>query len=585
MAADLVAPDAADPHGSAVCILDYSNDPRSIALLTLRSFWSGAQHDTAPANWDGSPNEGNSGYLLARYDYSAGQHSTNPNADAWSYSARRPNASAPMPRCIVSAFTAALLGRPPQLATPSDPRTAKYLTACWDDCDGWATLTEARNYAGVQAAAALVVAIIDGRLALDAYWAHEMHVLDWCDAAGWKPRRAIYQTTVYVEQDPDEDGQVQSRAMVRTREWDEEFVTIYEDVDPEEHEGPIPVATVTKHGMGRCPVVWMQNTRNSREPEGVYDLQTPQVLELCDQLDRVQSFAVRATKANASPTLYRKDHMHWLQRGDPIRKGHGAEITGTPDGDVKFLESDGAGVTNSWNTARELKMQILQATNCILPDMSWAVSNIAVETFLMLFRAMDSQCNLLQVPLQRCIREICDIFLTIGADRGVLNAEEAGPDATGLLLPPDVTIEEADDDDLDAEPVVKTAPYEVGKARWVQVVWPPRQLLSPVQLKEYASALGLAEGAGHMSKESAIEALASARGVDAAAEKRRIRGEKAAGRAELMANGLTPGAQVGDQALADEATSDGDGDGKAGDGGEAEPKGEPEEKPEPGDET
>ena len=52
-----------------------------------------------------------------------------------------------------------------------------------------------------------------------------------------------------------------------------------------------------------------------------------------------------------------------------------------------------------------------------------------------------------------------------------------------------------------------------------------------------------------------------------------------------MANGLTPGAQVGDQALADEATSDGDGDGKAGDGGEAEPKGEPEEKPEPGDET
>lgn len=67
-----------------------------------------------------------------------------------------------------------------------------YLTACWDDCDGWATLTEARNYAGVQAAAALVVAIIDGRLSLDAYWAHEMHVLDWCDAAGWKPRRAIW---------------------------------------------------------------------------------------------------------------------------------------------------------------------------------------------------------------------------------------------------------------------------------------------------------------------------------------------------------------------------------------------------------
>jgi hypothetical protein len=164
----------------------------------------------------------------------------------------------------------------------------------------------------------------------------------------------------------------------------------------------------------------------------------------------------------------------------------------------------------------------------------------------------------------------------------VTNIEDGGKPGKGLRLPPDVMIEEPDDeDDLEAEPEVKTAAYEVGKARYVQLVWPPRQLLSPMQLKDFVTALSLAEGAGFLSKESCIEALAAARGqMDVAGEKRRIRAEKARGRAELMANGLTPGAQVGDQALADEATSDGDGDGVAGEGGEDEAPKPGEAKPE-----
>lgn len=548
------ASEAADLPGSAVCVLDYSNDPRTLALLALRSFWGGEQHDAAPASWDGAPRSDQGRYLAERFDYGAFQ-STNLNADAWSYSARRPNAAAPMPRCVVSAFTAALLGRPPQLATPSDPRTSRYLAACWDQCDGWAVLTEARNYAGVQAAAALVPAVIDGELSMTAYWAHEMHVTEWCDSAGWKPRRAIYQDTVSVEQEPDEDGRVESKPKVRTKEWDEKHVTIYEDVDPD-HEGPIPIKTQYEHMMSRCPVVWLQNTHNSREPEGAYDLQTPQVLELCDQLDRVQSFAVRATKANASPTLYRRDHMHWLQRGGPVRKGHGAEITGTPDGDVKLIESAGDGVTNSWVTASKLRMQILQACNCILPDMEWATSNIAVETFLMLFRQMDAQCDLLQTPLRRCIREICDIFRTLGKSMGVLDAEKAAPGAKGLRLPPDVTIDEPDDeDDLDAEPSISTKPYEVGEASYVNVIWPPRQLLSPTQLVSFVGALNAANAGGLLSKESGVEALAAARGaMDAAAEKRRIRHEKARGKAALMETGLTPGGLPGDKEVADDET-------------------------------
>jgi len=59
--------------------------------------------------------------------------------------------------------------------------------------------------------------------------------------------------------------------------------------------------------------------------------------------------------------------------------------------------------------------------------------------------------------------------------------------------------------------------------------------------------------------------------MDVAGEKRRIRAEKARGKAQLRATGLVPGGQVGDQALADEATSDGDGDGVSGEG-EAPPK-------------
>lgn len=578
---DSTAPDSEDT-GSGIRVLDYSNDPRQIALLALRSFYEGCQHDHAPASWEGAPRDNPLGYLTERINMS-GFYSTNLNADAWSYSARKPNAAASMPRCIVSSFTAALLGRQPQLPTPSDPRTGKFLGACWDDGDGWAVLTEARNYAGAEGAAAITLSLIKGQLSFDAYWADDIHVLDWADCAGWKPLRVLFQTCVNVEQDPDEDGAVQSKSMIRTKLWDETHCTVFEDV-PDDWTDDIPIKTTYEHHMGRCPVFWLQNTRNSKEPEGVYDLQTPQVLELCDQLDRVQSFAVRATKANASPTLYRKDHMHWLNRGTPIRKGHGAEITGTPDGDVKLIEGSGAGVTNSWSTAKAMRIQIMQACNCVLPDMDWAISNIAVETLMMLFRAMDAQCDLLQVPLRRVIREICDALITLGKNVGVIDKEKADDDAEGIRLPPDVQVTEPDmddADDIDAEPTVKTAPYEVGDARHVQVVWPPRQLLSPVQLKEYVGALGTAVMQKLMSAESAVEDLASARGRDPAAEKRRLKVEKFAGKAELMANGLVPGGLPGDDQVAEEETGDDDADG---DGmvGEGSPNQRPAMKAEPG---
>ena len=566
MAADDSTEAADSSSGSAVCVLSYNNDPRQQALLALKSFWKGEQHDHAPASWEGAPRTETCGYLTERFEMS-GWHSTNLNADAWGYHQRRPNAAAPMSRCIVSAFTAAILGRPPALATPSDQRTAKYLTACWDDADGWAVLIEARNYAGVQGASAIVVSMIEGQLSFDAYWADEMHVLEWADCAGWKPLRAVYQTRVSVEQDPDEKGRVTSAVMVQTKMWTETEVVLFEDV-PKDHEGRIPEKRRFPHNMGRCPVFWMQNTKNSREPEGTYDLQTPQVLELCDQLDRVQSFAVRATKANASPTLYRKDHMHWLQRGGPIRKGHGAEITGTPDGDVKFLESDGMGVTNSWETAKNLRTQIMQACNCIVPDSEWAVSNIAVETFLMLFRSMDAQCDVLQVPVRRVIREICDALIELGQNVPVLDKEKAGKGQEGIRLPPEVIVTEPNEDDINGEPETKTAAYEVGKARFVQVVWGPRQLLSPAQFGAYVGALGNAKLQSLMSSDSAVEDLANARGHDPAVEKRRIRQEKAKGKAELMANGLTPG-MPGDQQVADDAAEedDADGDGMVGEGG------------------
>lgn len=568
------APDS-DTTESGVRVLDYSNDPRQIALCTLKSFYAGTQHDHAPANWDGVPRHDSLGYLTERVTMS-GWYSTNINADAWSYGARRPNAAAPMPRCIVSAFTAALLGRRLGLATPSDPRTAKYLTAAWKDGGGWAVLAEARNYAGVQGASAIVLSLIDGQLSFDAFWADEVHVLEWADSAGWRPLRVLWQTRVGVEQEPDENGVVTSKIMVRTKEWTETHCIIYEDV-AEDFEDEIPEKVRHAHGMGRCPVFWLQNTRNSKEPEGTYDLQTPQVLELCDQLDRVQSFAVRATKANASPTLYRKDHMHWLNRGTPIRKGHGAEITGTPDGDVKLIESSGDGVVNSWLTAKQMRVQIMQATNCVVPDMEWAVSNIAVETLMMLFRSMDAQCDLLEEPIERVVCEICDALITLG-QQGVLDKEKAGPGQRGIRLPPDVQIVEPDGDDaddLDEEPEVKTAPYEVGDARWVQVVWPPRQLLTPTQFVAYGAALGTAAQQKLMSMESAVEDLATARGKDPAVEKRRLRQEKARGMAELLANGggMLPGAKPGDTQVADDATD--------GEDGEAETQQPAPNKPEP----
>ena len=41
-----------------------------------------------------------------------------------------------------------------------------------------------------------------------------------------------------------------------------------EDWAEDEPERPIPVEEMTEHRAGRCPVIWMQNTRSLESPEG-----------------------------------------------------------------------------------------------------------------------------------------------------------------------------------------------------------------------------------------------------------------------------------------------------------------------------
>ena len=61
MAADDSTEAADSSSGSAVCVLSYNNDPRQQALLALKSFWKGEQHDHAPASWEGAPRTGTCG--------------------------------------------------------------------------------------------------------------------------------------------------------------------------------------------------------------------------------------------------------------------------------------------------------------------------------------------------------------------------------------------------------------------------------------------------------------------------------------------------------------------------------------------
>lgn len=578
------------------------NTRRARELCCAMAFVEGTQHDHLASDWDGRPRDPGVGYLRERMD-PQGFVSVQ---SAVAMPGRKPNAHLPIARQVTMRFTEMLLDIPPT-PTTSDDRTDRFLDAIMREAKCWNTLQQSRDSAGGCGSAAILLSVQDGKPCSERIKTSDLWVVRWRSGPDWIPELVIEQRLVEEERLDPESGELRSERVWKTRAWDETHSYTYVDV-PESYgrdatkdkrrpvmlegiapgqlpyrspqpegedldDGEITIAIdadgnpmIYEHKMGRCPVIWLQNTRNTESPEG--DPDSSAVWHLADRLDRLQSMVVRASIANVDPTLvYSDDQRH--QRTNPIlKKGWGQVIRTGPQGKASFLETSGESVKMGWDGIRELREQYLQTVGCFIVDAQTAGTYKSGEALQLLRKPMEHVVGRKRVPLGDAIVQICEAWIVAGRQHKVANADDEKSEG-GIALPPwieeikppprpplAVAGEEGEDATEPEEPPAvqrKRRVHEVGDGRCVELSWPPFDTPTAAQLLSLAQALGVATGQKQiLSQETATSVIVNYLGKgDPADEYQRVQDENRRRAAEFGAS------MFGGEGADDEKAEDG----------------------------
>lgn len=512
---DIIAPERFRRAAYAVVPRDMKvwhlpSTDRAKTLTCRQDFFYGTQHGHKSATWTGHARDPGVGYLAERMK-PQGFVSTNA-ALAMPYGGRRPDAPNSLHRQIVTRFSDMLLGENarPTLGCPGDPKTEAYIHAVMESSASWATLQQARDIKGRIGSAAIVLTVIDGQATTEALCPVHLYVQEWEKSAMWVPHIVIEQKLVskIVERDPDDEpapgsaewSKVDRKALLetkkfwRTRAWTPTHIVHYEDV-PEDWADKDPSRSIpidgepVIHKAGRCPVIWLQNTRNPESPEGDEDYIG--TYEVSDKLDTVRAFTCRSTIANTDPTLIVKDTPARLRRNPAAKKGHGHKISVDTAGDVKLLESSGDPVRTAIELGKLLRHDILQTSCTVIMDPETLGTYKSAESIRLMMKPMEARASRLRVPLTDEVEQICQIWLTLGRSWGVTSMEDArlrdASEDSPIILPPHVLVDDSGDDP-------KLEAHAVGKGQWIEVEWGPYLRPTPTELLAASQALTTANG-------------------------------------------------------------------------------------------
>jgi len=514
-------------------VLNLAHDERCRHLKHCQAFYDGSQHDHLGLTWNGVPRDPGVGYMWERLQP---QGFVPVNSSMW-IEARKPDAPVPLARQVISRFTELLLGegRTPTIRCFSDPATQDYLDACFRESDMWDVLSEARDLAGSCGSAAIALGVSRGHLTGEVLNPADLWIPAWeTDYPGWSPNYVVEQYTINKQRIDPETHELELTPHWRTRAWTPTEIIYYEDVPVEDaHETGIPIREKVEHGLGSCPVVWYQNTRSTRLPDGHPDCAT--AYPLLDKLDRLQSQVYKAAIANADPTLVIKENRA-QRRGDNrlIQKGSNHVIALSNEGSADYLEMAGSSVGAGLEAIDKLVREILMTVECVVIDPEYARAYQSGEAMQLLWRSMESRANRLRTTLGAAIKEISYYFLKMAEVHGVANVETRGSseETPGLLLPPrkvETTVPsellqrvpkgpamDSGPSELAAKPNYSWAPHEPGNANaYIELDWPSYWSPTPQQVMQMANAMGVAtQGKPVISQESATRKVSQMLNID-----------------------------------------------------------------------
>jgi hypothetical protein len=304
-------------------------------------------------------------------------------------------------------------------------------------------------------------------------------------------------------------------------------------------DGSIELAVAPlEHMAGRCPVVWLPNTRCSDDPFGEPDC-PPSTLELVDQLDTLWSMLVRGTRANLDPTLVISDKLMERRWQERRAKGYGQKIEVSEVGSASLLEMTGKTIETGWLTAGNIRTAIERRTGIVVvePDQAgaFATSGVALQ---LLRGTANNRAAARRPTLGRTIVQLGLIALEMARGHGIKAIDSRAP-GPGIVLPP------REVPGTDGAESTYTE-HTVGPGRWIAISWGDLYPATPQDLLVTAQALTLSTGGQPvLSRETAVGLMVNVAqtDTDVATELERIEAE-AASKVASFESSMTPDADA-----------------------------------------
>lgn len=470
---------------------------------------------------------------------------------------RRPSAPYRLARKIVNAFTSLVFGygRFPQFRS-DDVVTQDWAEALSEKLGLEIMMIRARTLGGRCGTVGLSWAIIAGEPRLQIHKGYHCHVLEWVDEDQRIPAHVV---ELYQSKATAAKGKVVW--MWRRRDW-----TLVSDVVFK----PIPVGKKTpdfweidqeasyQHDHGECHFHWIENQPDDDDDSGCDGAPDYAVsYESLTALDMLNSVNLTGGTKNLDPTLVLRMSSDDVGKAVVQKGSDNAVVTGT-DGDAKYLELSGASINAGIGLVQNTRSQILEVTECVVPDPNTiAAAGTSAVALKIVYAPMLSKCSVYRYQYGKAIVAILEQITDYA--RGRLPDPSAPDDASRYVHVP---VTDAEGNVVDEEPVEFTidlpdrieaspkldaegnptgdvdrrlVPRHPGSGR-IYLEWGPYFMPTAADDVSEAQALGTATGGkAVMSQQTAVELHANAHDRDGLLEWSRIQREAAAANAAAAA--------------------------------------------------
>lgn len=344
---------------------------------------------------------------------------------------RKPTSPYALPKVVVDRFTSLLFSeaRHPDVVVEGDADTEDFASALCEEARLWQAFILARTYGGAMGSVAVGFQFVNGKPVV------EVHDPRWCFPT-FTDRHSLKLKSIekrYIFSEEKEDPFTGAKKPVDfwyRRVIDEQKDVLYAPVEVGEGEEPQwQVEKEVVHGLGFCPVRWLQNLPVQDDIDG--DPDCVGIYEVVETIDALIAQATRGILANCDPTvvLTTKAPMAEVQKGSD-------NAIKVPDGDAKYMEMNGSGLTVAMAQAETLRRYALEVVQCVLehPDTAQRTATEVEKSYSSMF----SKADVMREQYgEKGVKPLLEDMIAAARKLGAGSPDEAGQVVKQVLtLPP-----------------------------------------------------------------------------------------------------------------------------------------------------